>query len=223
MSIMRLVQVRSLSALAFAGVAMLFAPDASANSMADTVRGAGYTLVSAFENVESSYPGVMALFTAFCYLAGTWMLISGLYKLRAIGGPGQQASTAPVVSLIIGLLLVNAPSTLHTMAYTLWDSQSCGSYPGFMDYVQTVEMCGSGDLGLLVHIFRFVQVYGVFAFIRGLMLMNRAGKVGSGSDSEGIFVKGFTHTAMGVGCIYIVDTLRLLGNTFGVAFLDFMK
>lgn len=172
-------------------------------------------------NLSSSYPGLLGLLEAVCWVGGSGLVILGLYKVREGASPqaGYGTSYSGWISVVIGVLLVFSPQLIRSLAHTLWLGGECMRGAQFMDYV---ENCS--ELEPAYEWFRpvvqFIQFYGFFAFVRGLFLLNRSAKVGGGANAEEIFVKAVTHVGFGLACIYIVDFMKVLSMTFGFSMLE---
>lgn len=166
------------------------------------------TLLNALNNLSASYPGLLTLFEAICYVGGFSILAMSFVRLSKM--QPHESKAGVIVSIFTAISLMAAPSMMSTLASTLFGSAECGA-SRFIDYM---ESCKAGDRSPYAPVLQFVQFYGFFAFIRGWFLINKASKPAA-QDPDGTKVKGAMHVIFGVMCIHIKGTLGVLGATFG--------
>lgn len=184
-----------------------------ANGAGGVVDGAMSTAITALKNLEGSYPGLLGLLEAICYVGGLAIMIASLLRLSRL----QQNETKGgiFVSMAIAVILIASPTMISSVAVTLFGSTDCSAG----NFYQYMDKCQSRTSSIYAPVLSFVQFYGFYSFVRGWFLVNRSAKPGA-PDPDGLKVKGASHILFGVLCIHIKETLMVLGNTFGFAWIQ---
>ena len=138
---------------------------------------------------------------------GLGLVVGGFFRLKLYGQMRgnfmsyQMTLSGPLMMFLAGVLLLVLPTTLRSGLLAFWGSSSPMAYTGnttnsWAAYVPVV--------------IRFVQVVGIAAFIRGIMLISKAG--GGQQSQPGARSKALLHMLGGVLCINVVATHALLAS-----------
>jgi intracellular multiplication protein IcmC len=108
----------------------------------------------------------------------------------------------PIVSVIIGGMLIWSNTLLDSMTMTLWGSTSPLDYrPNFTgDFNQVWDV-----------ILKIMKIVGFIAFVRGWYYLTRIGQQGQ----QGMIGKGLTHIIGGTLAYHMGATIHVLMTTFG--------
>lgn len=162
------------------------------------------------QNLKRDLPHLVRFIAAVSYIAGFWLVFSGLHELKVYGQartmmPLNVNISGPLVRLIIGTFMVFFPGFINVSIYTLWNYgvQGVLLYPtdtkaGWEDVVEGVVA--------------LVRVIGYIAFVRGLILITRASRQGV---PPGMMSKAITHIIGGILAVNIVGTVDAIKGTFG--------
>lgn len=174
------------------------------------------SVLQILNNISETYPELLTLMEAICYVGGLFLVIMALLNYRHGRNIGVGAGSSTIASVVIGVLLINLPMLISSISLTFFSLDPCASgTPSFEDYL-SAENCKS-DVNYLIPVIKFVQIYGFFAIIRGLFLINRAHKPGMGNQVEDLSVKGWVHVVAGFMCIYIIPFFDIAATTFGLS------
>ena len=156
-------------------------------------------------NIAKTMPSLLAMFTAGAYILGFTLVLKGIYKLKEYGEMRTSMSSQtniwpPLITLAVGTTLIFFVSGYEIGLQTLFGYSSPLTYSS--DTSSTDALVSSVVL--------IMQVVGVIAFIRGLLLLNSAGGHGAQPGSIG---KGLTFVVGGLLAINIYGTWEMLVNT----------
>ena len=156
-------------------------------------------------NLAKTMPSLLAMFTAGAYVLGFTLVLKGIYKLKEYGEMRTSMSSQtnlwpPLITITEGTILIFFVSGYQIGLQTLFGYSSPLTYSS--DTSSTDALVSSVVL--------IMQVVGVIAFIRGLLLLNSAGGHGAQPGSIG---KGLTFVVGGLLAINIYGTWEVLVNT----------
>ena len=156
-------------------------------------------------NIAKTMPSLLAMFSAAAYVLGFTLVLKGVYKLKEYGEMRTSMSSQtnlwpPMITLGIGTLLIFFVSAYQIGLQTLF------AYDSPLGYSENSDSTES----LVTAVVSIMQVVGVIAFIRGLLLLNGAGNPGAQPGSIG---KGLTFVIGGLLAINIYETWQMLVNT----------
>lgn len=164
-------------------------------------------LVGMILNLESSIQGVGTFVYALTYILGVMLIAKGVFKLRVMADHRSQMFQpmefgGPVITIIVGGMLIWSNTLLDTMTQTMWGTTSPLDYrPSF-----------SGDFNAVWDvILDLLKVIGFIAFVRGWYYLTKMGQQGA----QGMIGKGLTHIVGGTLCYHMGPTLHVLMTTFG--------
>lgn len=161
-------------------------------------------------NFAQSVPNLMRLVTAIAYVLGLYFMISALIKLKHFGESRTMMSrehslAAPLTLLAVGAALIYLPTSIQVGMSTFWTNPN--------PYGYTIEK------GQWMEFFNVIvlilQLIGVIAFIRGMVILAH---VGSQGGHQATFGKGLTHIIGGVLLINIFQFVQIIMATLGISF-----
>lgn len=151
---------------------------------------------------------IAQIMNTFALITGVFLTFLAINEFKKLGEQRsmmsqQHSAMKPTVLLITGAMLLILPSFIGTAMLAFWGHVSDMQYPGG----------GSGYAGLTNAVFAFVRIIGLGSFIRGIILLSRAG----GQQSQpGAIGKALIHIFAGVLCLHVVATMNLLGGILGL-------
>ena len=160
-------------------------------------------------NIANSLLPVQSLITGGAYMMGIGFAMKALMALKhnseARSGPNQSIKE-PVIYLIVGGLLIYFPSTFSVLMNTTFGYSSVLAY----SQQSTVSgwLGGNSQVGLALT--TIIQTIGLYAFVKGWVLVVRATSTGQPPGGVG---KGLTHVFGGILAVNIVGTVELVNNT----------
>ncbi len=191
---------------------LLYAADPAA---AATTQASEYkvpTLDEALANLESNVPSLMKMVTALAYLFGMFFVVKGVLELKHMGESRTMMSSEhglkkPLMFLFVGGMLLYLPSAIKIGVATFWETP----YP--TAYLEDVSHASAWQI-VINNSFTILQLIGVIAFIRGLIMLTHLSGHGG---QQGTFARGMTHIIGGILCINMYDTVRMIGETLGLS------
>lgn len=190
-------------ALLFA--APVFAGDAS--SAASSIQS--ISAEDMINRIATQIPMLMRMVTAMGYVIGMYFIIFSMLKFKEFGEQRTMMSSQhhlkePVTYLVMGALLLYLPSSVQMGMSTFWAEPNPYGYLEQQDqWAQFINNC-----------FMVIQLFGVIAFIRGLVILSHTGAQGGGG--QGQFGKGVTHVIGGIFCINIYQFIKVILFTLGI-------
>jgi len=161
------------------------------------------------KNLATQLPEVWLLITAFTYVMGFLCVINGLMLLKKFAEQrslmSQEASVkGPLMYLFVGAALIYLPSAINSGLTTFWLDPN--PY-GYEDSV-TSEWTDLYNACIII-----VQMIGLIAFIRGLMLLTHVGS----QSQPGQVSKALAHIIGGIFLLDLFDFLQMVFATFGLS------
>ncbi len=165
-------------------------------------------------NLKNTFGSLERLIGAFSYIAGIVLIARALFLFKAMGehpGQGQKGELAgPIVALSVGAVLLYLPSSISMSLNTIFSSTSLGTASELFSYTSTGDVVNWQEMAdVLVS---YMKILGLIAFVRGWIMIS---KVGHSQGQPGQLSKGVVHIISGILLINIIDTLKILGTTFG--------
>ncbi|MBY0377947.1 MAG: hypothetical protein K2Q33_05240 [Gammaproteobacteria bacterium] len=166
-------------------------------------------IVSMLISLDKSFPALFNMMGGLAYLFGVGLIVEAIWKFRKYGEGismvSQRDIREPIMHLIIGALLVFAPSATRGLLTTVFGADS------ILPYAPTIPDT-AWQLGLST-IIVFVQFVGFVAIVRGLLHLHKAA---GGQTQQNAFAKGIVHLVGGVLSLNIVATKNILYSTLGL-------
>lgn len=161
-------------------------------------------------NIAESLIPVQNLITGAAYVVGIAFAFKAIYSLKVYGEARTMMATnssikEPAFYMAIAAILIYFPTGFEIFMNTTFGYSTVLSY-GDSEVVDSVV--GDTDLGnALVIIF---QTVGLYAFVRGWVLIARAASQGQPPGGTG---KGLMHVFGGILAVNIVGTVEMINNT----------
>lgn len=176
-------------------------------SYADTQYNVSMNAQDFLVNFAKSVPNLMRMVTAIAYVLGMYFIIAGVMKLKVLGESrtmmsGEHSIKGPLIFLVVGALLLYVPTSVQVGLSTFWTN------PNPYSYLQQKDQWAE----FLNNVYLIVQLVGVIAFIRGLVILSHLG----GHGQPGTFGKGLTHIIGGLFCINIYTFIQVILITLGI-------
>lgn len=170
------------------------------------------TMVSAMR--DNAGP-IIRIVVATAYVIGLWFIFSSMVALKKIGQSTMMhhyGVGGPIVKFVVGILLIYLPSTIDVTVWTLWGHTAIGSGANSL---MSYPLDGGDPFGPMKEgAVAIVRVVGYVSFVRGLIILSRAGDQNAGH--QGGVGKGMLHIIGGILAINIVETVKLIDNTLGI-------
>ena len=162
---------------------------------------------------------LQALIVAICFIIGLIFIARAVpraaivFESRAAGlSPMSASYKGPVVSFMIGSLLVSLSATIAAFLMTFYRQDQAVAASEIFAYAPTIteplthDVTSRAVIGLL----RFVQFIGLIGFIRGLFILNMAGNGGAIGETG----RGVTHLIGGTLAVNIIVLLGMFEGSF---------
>lgn len=171
--------------------------------------GISNNFIQILQNLESSYSGIYGLIFGLSYFSGFLFFLLAIFMMKKASEDHRSEGAAPIVwTLIVAVMLISLPEAISMGANTVFSSQK-----SILDY-QDLE---NGNYGTLDPVFKFVQLIGVIAYVKGIFLCKKLGEQNHNSGEN--FNKAIVFLLVGILAIHIKDTLLFVGNTVGMSSL----
>ncbi len=161
------------------------------------------------QHLSNSYPDLWRLLTAFSYVMGFALALKALYNLKIYGEmrtmtSSQASMKTPLTYMLASTMLIFAPTAFSIVNYTFFGDDNPLSY--------TSGGVGGFTQSSIIAVIGVVQIIGLVAFVRGWLLVARAGEQGGQPGTVG---KAMTHIIGGAFAINVVQVKDVIWNTFG--------
>jgi hypothetical protein len=159
------------------------------------------------ENIAKTVPQLMYFTTALAYVFGFWFVFHGLMLLKKYGMQRTQMSgdanlAPPLLSIFVGAALIYLPSTIQAGMSSFWTEPNPYGYDtSSAEWDTFIGAC-----------FMIIQLVGVIAFMRGLMMLTKLGQGGQ----QASFGRAAAHIVGGIFCIDMYDFLNAVFETLGL-------
>lgn len=177
--------------------------------------GSTNTATTVMQNLEAGLKGAANFASNLYYLVGMALCISAIYTLKKFGHRTafmhvQVGVIGPMVQFFIGVALIYSPTLFKIINQTLFETPVTSSeFSGFAQAASTQFR--------LVYIIReisaIIQLIGIFAFLRGWLILTKVGKQGT---QPGTVTKGIVHLIGGILAINIITTVNIVVATLGL-------
>lgn len=198
-----------MKALRFALFLMIGLLFVSATYAADSTIGVqGISAADMIKNFSTNVPNLMRFVTAVAYVMGMYFVIIGVMKLKHLGESRTMMSqehsfSEPGMYLLAGALLLYLPTSIQVAMSTFWmDPTPYGYLDQASQWDELYGIC-----------FSVIQLFGVIAFIRGVIILSR---LGGGRHQDGLG-KALTHMIGGIFCINIYQVVLVVLATLGIS------
>lgn len=167
------------------------------------------SVITIIENIAEAVPSLMFFTTALSYVLGFWSVYSGLLQLKkAAEGrtmmSGDAKMSGPLLYIFVGAALIYLPSSVQSGMSTFWVNPNPYAY----------DTGGTDAWSIFVSAcFNIIQLIGVIAFIRGLIILSHLGGQGG---HQATFGRAMAHIVGGIFLIDMYDFLVAVFTTFGL-------
>jgi intracellular multiplication protein IcmC len=170
-------------------------------------------IATMIENLSLAVPALTQLTTAISYVMGMFFMIKGVMDFKRLGEQrtmmsGEHTWKGPLVSLAVGAALLYLPSAIQSGFNTFWTEPNPYQY-------ESLDPTDSWN-ELIIACFQIIQLIGVIAFIRGLVVLAH---LGSGQSQQHGFAKAMAYMVAGIFCIDLWDFVSSVLNTLGLGIL----
>lgn len=173
-----------------------------------------FNLGTALTNLSAAFGSITKLIVALSYVIGVGMMAKGVMSYRIFAnqtfGSAQRGELAgPMVWLFVGALLVYLPATMDSTMITVFGTDDVGDSSELIAYAGAT----TADWAKIAEVvIQYIKLIGFIAFVRGWIILSKMGHSGAQPGSIG---KGIIHVVGGILLINVVDTVKILAQTFG--------
>jgi intracellular multiplication protein IcmC len=170
--------------------------------------------VNVLNNIATNVPAIDKMLTGGAFIMGLGFAVKALMCLKEMGEQRTMMSNRsslkePFLYFLVASMFLYLPSALATLMNTTFGYSSVLAYAPVDGNSALSGLFGSGSAAGQA-LARIIQTIGLIAFIRGWILIARAG--GQGQQPGGMG-KGLIHIFGGVLALNIVGTLQMVNNT----------
>lgn len=160
-------------------------------------------------NFATAVPNLIRLAMAISYVMGMFFCIAAVTNMKHFGEmrtmmAREHGMWGPIMELLIGAALLYLPSSINAVMSSFWTTTN--------PYAYVTAETGT-NAAFASACYNVVQLIGVVAFIRGLLILQQAAGERS---SPGQLSKAMSHLVGGVLCINIYNTIQALEGTVGM-------
>jgi len=166
------------------------------------------------KNIAATLEPVEKMLTGLAYVIGISFAFKAIYSLKVYGEARTMMATntsmkEPLVYLVVAAIFIYFPTALAVLLQTTFGEDSVVQYAPINSPNGTLDLFSAGSpVGRPLTM--IIQVIGLAAFIRGMILIAR----GSGSGQQpGSTGKGLMHVFGGILAINIIKTIEIINNT----------
>lgn len=160
------------------------------------------------QNLSMAVPELMRLVTAIAYVGGMYFIVHGVVSFRNVPPMGNTNPPMTVkkclVFIFAGTALLYLPSAVQVGTSTFWGNVSPYAYISHDNGDQWSELIKSA--------YAIVQVVGVIALIRGIMLFTTTPH----QQEHHPFARAMTHCVGGILCINLEIFIMTVVKTLGI-------
>lgn len=170
-------------------------------------------ITSLQEHVAAGGP-LMQLLAALCWIIGALFGIAALGQLKEVGDGQRHSYTAPITTFIAAVMMISLPELIGSVLVSAYGSAAPSSP---LSYVKDAQ----GGNKTVYAVMSLVTFIGYIFFIRGVIILKESGEPQRYSQST----RGKAAIVMlsGMAAIYIDQTLKIIGNTFGMNLSQYLN
>ena len=136
------------------------------------------SFASIFEHLDTSLNKILPSLIGLCYLLGLFFILKAFYMLKKLGYKtafmhAGSSMLGPAALIMIGTILMYTPEFLKIMLLSLYGKSEVTS---IVEWKSTHQSTGGVDSweSSIIPLVGIIQVIGLFAFIRGWVLVMKA-------------------------------------------------
>ncbi|HLB42399.1 MAG TPA: hypothetical protein VJN02_06050 [Gammaproteobacteria bacterium] len=158
-------------------------------------------------NISTQLPSLVRMVTALAFVMGVYFVVHGLFELKRFGESRTMMShdrelKGPLVFILVGVLLIYLPTSVRIGLSSFWVNPNPYAYLQVeSQWAELISVC-----------FLVIQLIGIIAFIRGLVLMTHL----AGHGQPGILSRAMSHIIGGILCINIYQFVQVIMVTLGI-------
>lgn len=165
-------------------------------------------------NIANDIIPLQNLISGLAYLIGVTFIVKALYSLKVYGEARSMMSSnasvkEPLIYILIGALLIYTPTAVEIIMNTTFGYSTILSYAPIGGDSWFATIFGS-ETEVQKPIIIIIQIIGLYAFVRGWVLIARAASQGQPPGGTG---KGLVHVFGGILAMNIVGTIQIINNT----------
>lgn len=168
--------------------------------------------VDVLTNLANSLIEVEYLVTGAAYLMGIGFAMKAFFTLKTHGEQrsslsGVGSMKEAIVYILVAMMLLYFPTAFEALMNTTF------GYSSVLSYSQNPYLTGllGSDSAVGNSITIIIQVIGLFAFVKGWIMIARGAN--QGGQSQGQTGKGLMHVFGGILAMNIVGTIEVITNT----------
>jgi intracellular multiplication protein IcmC len=178
--------------------------------------------IGILNNIANSLLPIERLVTGAAYLMGLGFAIKALMTLKShsesrgqSAGGGGNSMKEPLVYLLVAGMLVYFPTGFEVLMNTTFGYGNVLAYAPVNSSSPVLNSLFGSDSEVGYALSLFIQTIGVFAFVKGWVLIARSAGHGQQPGGAG---KGLMHVFGGILAMNIIGTLEVINNTlYGVS------
>lgn len=167
-------------------------------------------------NLANSLLPVERLVTGSAYIIGIIFAMKAIMLLKSHadsrGQSGQGGLKEPFVYFIVAGVLIYFPTGFELLMNTTFGYPTVLSYASMSSNSTLINALFAPDNEIGSSLALIIQVFGVFAFVKGWLMMAKASSGGQ-SGGAGNTGKGLMHVFGGILAMNIVGTLQVISDT----------
>lgn len=166
------------------------------------------------QNLAAEAPQMMGLVKAIAFLLGIIFFVTSLVMAAKSANPSSRADhgkNAWLWSMVTGVLMMALPETISSVAMTLFGGDGVPSNP--MAYWDPVQ----GGSGKLAPLLPLLQIVGLIAVIRGLVVFRTVGMYGNHSKGNASVGRGLVLIIAGVMLVHMQNVLKMISGLTGLS------
>ncbi len=166
-------------------------------------------LVTMLQTLNQSLPFVETMLVAMAYLAGFAIIFSAMFKLKIYGEARTMMSSqsdirGPLIMIACGAALIYFPTLYKFSLDTIF------GYGNALAYQERTSDRWTILIGIVIFM---IQLVGITSFIRGWILLSKAGD----RSGQSMTPKAVTHIVGGVLAMNIVGVTKIFNATLGLS------
>jgi intracellular multiplication protein IcmC len=171
------------------------------------------SILSMFQNLNTSLPGVTTFLIGLCYLMGLTFTISAIWRLKKFGHRTafmhvETGLIGPIILFLMGVALLYTPGLFQIINMTLFGT---ADFQNILEWES--QQAGVGWAQVIYPMLQLIQVIGLVSFLRGWLLLSRATNT---QTQPGTVSKGLIHLVAGVLAMNVTRTIDLVTKSLGL-------
>ena len=171
--------------------------------------------VDILTNIANTLGPIQKLITGASYLIGIAFGMKAIYCLKVYGESrtmmsGNTSLKEPLLYLLVAGMMIYVPTGVSVVMSSTFGYANILSYAPVSSGNAVIDTLFGADSAVGRPLAFIIQTIGVFAFVRGWVLVARSGSQG---QQPGGTTKGLMHVFGGILAMNIIGTLEVVNNT----------